>query len=1040
MSLNLLHSFLHEFCAENPTTEKICIVPSFRIGHQIGESLAAQGISWINLRFVTLSALAQETAGAEMAVQGLRQVSSATLLFLVEKIFRQQKTAGKLKYFVDLEASTGVVKAVLRSIQSLRMAGLSAHALHPDAFVNAQKGKEVIQFLHAYEKELIQQNFLDLAGLFLLAAQLLQDLPPFSHANRQERLFLCLQTETFRCVEQDFLRELTGEGLILIPRSRVFGLELPQGFPRNSSPINFESPKPETDLQRMPWLFAPDDAPPAYKDGTIGLFNTIGTTSECREVFRRIVQAKNPLDEVEVIHPPGTCYPALFFVIAAKTGMNVTFAQGIPLDYTAPGKVLSGLLDWLENDFLTAALCRMIENGSLKLSASKSEARPSAVQASRYLKNAMIGWGRGRYIPRLTSLRESIQNRAELALREGETEKSDRYQKADREIAWLERIIRKFLKYFPEEDKSGLLDLGRLCLGLAQFLKKHTHIRSELDAEALGILTIRLTEAGRASQSEVDRRQVFEWLRSLKSGLCAGASGPRPGHLHLADFAHGGYSGRPLSFVVGLDQGAFPGTGLQDPILLDEERKKISDALPTAPIELKENLYFMASLLSSLRGRVIMSYSAFDIVDERPSFPSSLLLQALRLKHGRSDLDYSNLISSIPESSGILPGGLDRVLDEIDWWLAKLVPGGRFLEGRAAVLAHFPELDSGMAAVQTRESDLLSEYDGLVCVEPREFHPSYNPGITVSATRLELLAACPFAYFLNYILGVSKPDELEYDQTRWLDPMQRGTLLHEIFCVFMRRLRDSKEHVDPEKHRALMEKIAEDCIQGTREKIPPPTEGIFQRDRTELYESLQVFLCTEKRRSQTGEPVLFEVGFGLNKQDGEGIAQAVEIKLDAEKSVRLGGKIDRVDRVAPHAYRVIDYKSGSYAKYEDIVCFNRGRTLQHVLYSRAADHILKFKDMDESPRVVESGYVFPTRRGEGREILFDEACGTRLESLLSELMSILELGNFLVHPEAHCDYCDYLPVCGAEAPKRSKTKISSHPDAFGVFDRLKKYE
>ncbi len=1040
MSQNPLHSFFREFCVENPTTEKICIVPSFRIGHQIGESLAAQGVSWINLRFVTLSALAQETTGAEMAAQGLRQISDAVSLFLVEKIFRQAKTAGKLEYFEDLEAASGVVKAILRSLQALRMAGLSAHALRPDSFVNAQKGKEVIQFLEAYEKELKQQSFMDLAGVFLLAAKLQRDLSPFTHGNSQERLFLCLQTEAFRRVEEDFLRELTGEGLILIPRSNVFGLELPHGFRGNSNPIKYKSPIPETDLQRMPWLFAPDDAPPAFKDGTISLFNTIGTTSEGREVFRRIIQAKNPLDEVEVIHPPGTCYPALFFVIAAKTGMSVTFAQGIPLDYTAPGKVFSGLLDWLESDFLTTALCRMLENGSLKLSASKSETRPSAVQASRYLKNAMIGWGRARYIPRLTSLRESIQNRAELALREGEAEKSERYRKVDREIAWLERIVLSFLKYFPEEDESGLLDLGGLCLGLAQFLKQHTHVRSESDAEALGILTVRLTEAGRASQSRVDRHQVFEWLHSLKSGLCAGASGPRPGHLHLADFVHGGYSGRPLTFVVGLDQGAFPGTGLQDPILLDEERKKISDALPTAPIALKENLYSMASLLSSLRGRVVMSYSAFDIVEERPSFPSSLLLQAFRLKKGRSDLDYSNLINSIPESSGLLPGGLDRILDEIDWWLAKLVPGGRFLEGRAAVLIHFPELESGMTAVQARESDLLSEYEGLVQVDPREFHPSYNPDITVSATRLELLATCPFAYFLNYILGVSKPDELEYDRTRWLDPMQRGTLLHEIFCVFMRSLRDSKEKADPENHRALMEKIAEQCIQSAREKIPPPTEGIFQRDRNELYESLQVFLCTEKNRSQIGEPVLFEAGFGLSKQEGEGIAQAVEIKLDSDKSVRVGGKIDRVDRVAPHAYRVIDYKSGSYAKYEDVVCFNRGRTLQHVLYSRAADHILKVKNMDDSPQVVQSGYVFPTRRGEGREILFDEACGKRLESLLSELMSILEQGNFLVHPEAHCDFCDYLPVCGKEAPKRSKTKISAHPEAYGVFDRLKEYE
>ena len=57
----------------------------------------------------------------------------------------------------------------------------------------------------------------------------------------------------------------------------------------------------------------------------------------------------------------------------------------------------------------------------------------------------------------------------------------------------------------------------------------------------------------------------------------------------------------------------------------------------------------------------------------------------------------------------------------------------------------------------------------------------------MSATRLELLAKCPFGYFLRHVLKVKPPEEVDFDRSRWLDPLQRGSLIHEILCAFMTR-------------------------------------------------------------------------------------------------------------------------------------------------------------------------------------------------------------------------------------------------------------
>src|SRR4030042_6221542 len=89
--------YLSRFCDEHRLEKKYLIVPSYQVGHQIGEALAKEGGSWINLHFVTLPSLAQELAGIELSTQGIKLISQANALFLVDRVFRRLKAAKKLK-------------------------------------------------------------------------------------------------------------------------------------------------------------------------------------------------------------------------------------------------------------------------------------------------------------------------------------------------------------------------------------------------------------------------------------------------------------------------------------------------------------------------------------------------------------------------------------------------------------------------------------------------------------------------------------------------------------------------------------------------------------------------------------------------------------------------------------------------------------------------------------------------------------------------------------------------------------------------------
>ena len=1041
--MNATTRFLADFCRERPLEEKIFVVPSYQVGHQIGHSLAGAGRPWANLRFTTLPALAHETCETALAAVGKTQLSQTELLTLVDRLFRRLLEAGRLAYFGRLAPRPGIARAISRTLQDLRLARIGSGSLSPGDFVVAEKGREIILLLGCYERSLDEGKFLDLPGLYEFAIR---------NSRPAGDWVLAFADGVLTRLERDVLLAVSGDRLVLVPRDPVIGLDRPrrcwpvaqahsEPAASRSAATSPASPHPPH-AERLSWLFAPQAAPLPAADGTVRLFRALGPANECREVLRRILAGKIPFDRAEVVHPRGSAHPAIFHSLSVRAGLPVTIADGISVAFTTPGRVFSGLADWLEDDYLLSHLCRLIESGDLWFDVRDGEDALPAQHVSRLLKNAAIGWGRDRYSERLRALKALYE--AKLGPGHGgegpDPEKIPGIRKDMATVDSLTGVFAEFLALFPEPGPLGEVDERALGRGLAEALRKHSLIRSDLDRRALDILLAeigRTTGEGGADQpagaetAALRLADVLERLRTAVSSLSVGSSSPLAGHIHLSNHFSGGYSGRPETFVVGLDEDACPGRPLQDPILLDAERERISPDLPTSADVLRENLHSLAVLLASLRGRVSLSYSTYDIIDARTAFPSSLLLQAHRVLQSDPTLDYSSLEEALPDASGYLPDDASKVLDEMDWWLVRLARDGRLRDGLAPVRQNFPLLRGGIEATEARAGALLTPFEGLVRLQgdlARRYNPLLNSELHMSASRLELLAGCPFGYFLRYVLGVEPPEELELDLSRWLDPLQRGSVLHEILYEFMRDVTARKEKVDPALHADLVRSWADRVTRQWKARVPPPSEGIFEKERQDMIEALDVFLIAEKKREKPVEPVAFEKDF-----------RDIEIPVGSGRSFRLRGRIDRIDRLAPHAYRVVDYKTGGFAPFEDLVAFHQGRAVQHALYALAVEEIFKREGVDPSPSVTESGYYFPTRRGEGREIMVECFDRKKLRELLAALFALVEKGYFIAGPGADCRFCDFAPICGGSSDLMKK-KIAANPEVFAALEKLKEYE
>ncbi len=1045
---NVTIRFLADFCREHLLDEKILIVPSFSAGRQIGDALAGAGESWANLRLVTLPTLAHERAALDLAGQNKTHLTEMELVVQVDIIFRNFKARGVLEYFDRLAATPGVARALFRAIQELRFSGISSRNLGPRNLCVEAKGRDLVRILEAYEGVLVASGGIDLPGLFSsalagIASRNPAAAPPERNADRNDAAwYLFLETRSLTRLEKEFLEAEAADKLVPVPRDSVHGLMPPRLF-RSSPKGPAPSAEPAaSDALRLPWLFDPASAPPPVGDRSVSLFRAVGRANECREILRRIVAEGVRYDSVEVIHPPGADYPAIFHVLSRRTGLPVTFSDGIAFSFTRPGRLFFGLIDWIENEFPVWDLCRLIEAGDLVVPAAGQEAPPPAGTVSRHLKGAAIGWGRERYGERLEALKSRFQT--ELAgVRPCDADdttaaRTESLERSLHEVETLSKVTKDLLAVFPGPSPLETVDFPDLCLRLADAVEKYLPGNAErrensgIDGLALSLVLEALRQtagAGRIGICEgIALPDALERLRTMGASITVGASSPLPGHLHLANYQSGGTSGRPLTFVVGLDEATFPGRGLQDPVLLDTEREAISPSLPTTADALRERLHAMAALLSSLRGRVIFSYPSYDIIEERACFPSSLILQVHRLVCGDAGLDYGDLEASLSEAAGFSPDSPQKTVDEMDWWLGRLVREGRLLDGRIPVRQNFPDLLAGVTAADKRSSPAPSAYDGIVTIDPARHDPVANHELSLSASRLELLARCPYGYFLKYILGVEAPKELERDPSRWLDPLERGSALHEILCEFMKGVTKRKERVDCARHSPFMDEIAARIISRWKADVPPPSERVFEKERRDMGKALEIFLNIEEKRPPEIEPQEFEKPF-----DG------VLMNLGRGRSFALCGFIDRIDRTGPGMYKIVDYKTGSYASYEDLIQFGRGRIIQHALYAVAAEEILRREGKDRAPHVVESGYYFPTRKGEGREIMVRNFDRAGLTALLNDLMALISNGYFLAGPDAKCDFCDYAPVCGGR-PDETKRKIGMNPRVQAAYDKLNAYD
>jgi ATP-dependent helicase/nuclease subunit B len=924
------------------------------------------------------------------------------------------------------------------------MAGLDVTDVDPSHFEVGAKGNDLCQILEEYLREIRQRGLVDYAEVLRIAVEQVQADPGLL----PERTVVVLPEDlSAGALEQRLLNILPDDRKLFLPFDE---------------PVD-EQARPEpvpSDMSLMRWLPRAADAPQPVGDGTVGFFQAVGEVNEVREVLRRLISEGVGLDQAELLYTEGETYaPLIYETFAALLPDNaqiddelpVTFAEGIPSRFFRPGRLLAAWTAWVLEDFPQSRLVGMIREGLLT-SPELDEKRFSFSRLAAVLRQVGIGFGCERYLPKLdeeiAARRRHLEDLGRARDEDGEADEA-KHMLLSRQVEEL-GVLRDLVRTVVELSVSRGSPQQAILDSAIHLLEIMSRAVNKSDNYARMRLIQDIAEMRSWFEEEGAGLDVWQWLANLPDRSHVLGSGPRPGRLHVANVTSGGHTGRPYTFIVGLDDGRFPGTGSQDPLLLDSERQKISDSLPTASSDLEERIREFYQLLVRLRGKLVLSFPGHDLIDDREKFPSPLLLAVFRLVSGNREAAQEDFRKWLPPAASFAPLQEDRCLNISDWWLHQLCCKGPVDDAIGQVMNSFPHLAQGSEAMERRFSSEFTPYDGRVEAAGVDLDPTAPEGPIMSSGRLEQIGQCPLAFFFQRGLKIAPPEELDLDPARWLDPLAYGSLLHEVFEHFVRELVEEGQLPRYPEDFPRLEAILETKVQEYREEYPPPNEHSYRTQRAELHRVARTFLTEEAQFClETGStPAYLEATLGMGVA-GEGTQidtdQPILIPLPGGRSIRVRGRIDRIDKVGAdtgQSYAIWDYKSGSAWKYDEQDPFRQGRVIQPGLYVAMVTHRLR-EAVSKKAKVIQFGFFFPGVRERGRRIRWSPAELREGGAVLQRLVEIVRNGAFVATDNVDdCRFCDYRAICrDCDALARATQEKLSGPDrtVLRAFRELRGY-
>lgn len=1058
--------------AARPRAEEVLILAAnLEAASQLARNLARErgaGFGWHRL---TLAQLAGMMALPALTERGLASISQLGSEAAVARLVHRLKSEEGLGRFGAVGNTPGLPRAIAGVIAELCLACLSPEQV-------AAVAPDVAPLLAAYETELAEMRLTDWSGVLAVAA----DNAPSHRLSRLPVLMLDIPVRNE--AELAFVSALANrapELLATVPSADEPTLVRLRD--RLRWPVeNFDGPSTaDTGLRRLQRNLFREEvvAQSTEPAGGIDIFSAPGEGRECVEIARRVLARARegiPFDHMAVLLRSPDQYRANLEEAFTRARIPVHFVRGARRPDPA-GRAFFALLRCALEGLSARRFAEYLSLGQLPVAAADGAPPPAAARGDQWVApeteaathepedakpatpepvegDAGSGTGppvRGGQLRAPRRWEQLLVDAAVIGCRE-------RWR---RRLDGLAHELRGRLAELSDEEEAQATAVARTLEDLAAFSAYALPLIDMLDgwpaSASWGDWFERLRDLATRALRHPDRvlaviselapiapvgpvalGEVTEVLGPLVLERAVPAP-PQPyGKVFVAPVE----AARGLSFdtvfVPGLAERMFPRKITEEPILLDALRRRIDAGLATNPARLDSERLALALAAGAAEHRICFSYPRLDLRDHpRPRVPSFYALEALRASEGRlpnfTELARRAETATTARLGWSGPPDPAQAIDSAEHDLAiieRLAIAARPGTGAARYLINAnSHLARALRARYQRWRGSWTASDGLVHPSPAGLVAIGHHALAArsySPTALQTYARCPYRFFL-YAVHRLEP-RLEPEPIDELDPLQRGSLIHDIqFELFARLRRDHLLPIRPDRlERALheLEAVLAEVAGRYHDELAPAIERVWLDGIGAIGADLREWLRRASLDQSGFVPQHFELSFGLETRASERQADPRSVSDPAvlDCGIRLRGSIDLVEAHRSGLMRVTDHKTGK-ADGSAGQIIGGGSALQPLLYALAAEKLFAGQ-----ARISAGRLYFCTARGgfSELEVALDDQARAAAAQVARTVDSAVELGFLPAYPaKDQCAWCDYRVVCGPHEERRIQCKPSA---------------
>ena len=1039
--------------------EVLVLAPTQHAADDFASRLCLRQQGLFGMHRFTAAELAVTMATRTLALRDLAPLSRLGLEALAARCVFRSLSEASLSYFGPVCEMPGFARALASTLLELRLARVSSESL----FRSGKPGSDLALFLTFFEEELETQSLADVATLFQLAREAVEE----GEANLLGLPLLLLDVPPRSIVESAFYRALVegapgvlatvtaGDGEGQVSLCEVLGLLQKQ--------MEHDDLDGVTALDRIREdLFRPGTIRGGEPDSSFELFSAPGEGRECIEISRRILQAAKEgiaFDRVAVLirnpnvyqsqledafksagisgyFSQGTTRPdpsgraLLSLLSCASEGVSASrFAEYLSLGQVPPvdtsGAPPKAQVPWVEpSNELQMIFKSLVATEDNATPADEADGETETVDSSvvagtlrtplhweRLLVDAAVIGGKERWARRLSGLE------AELRLKYEEIEEEDgRRRTLEKQIERLQNL------------KAFSLPLIELLDGLPQQALWSDWLRAlrRLSSTALrspeSVLGVLAELEPMGNVGPVGLSEVQQILNERLTRLLPEPPERHYGRVFVGTLAEARARSFQIVFVPGLAEGIFPGKILEDPLLLDEYRRQVSGELITRRGKSEEERLLLRTAVAAASLRLVASYPRMDVVQGRARVPSLYALELLRAAEGRlPDLKSLEKRAAQAFSNRLgwpAPKDSSAAVDDAEFDLSTLDPllhqPEQDITGRGRYLLNVNTcLARSLRSRYKRWRPEWSDDDGIVGGKDEKLRQILSKqgmnSRSYSPTAMQSFSACPYRFFLYAIQRLQPREEIAAIEQ--LDPLTRGSLFHAAQFQLFRRLQEAdllpmrQDNVEVIIDTA--DGVLDQIASRYRDELAPAILQVWESEIEEIRVDLRVWVREVCQSDQQWKPIHFEYSFGLPREADR------DPESSDQDAILLSGRHFRgvIDLVEKHQekslLRVTDHKTGR-APWPRPDFVGKGEILQPLLYGLAAEKLLGLP--------VEEGRLFYcTQRGDFQQVSIPltKESRARIRQVVETIDAAIKSAFLPAAPrEKACQYCDYKLVCG----------------------------